>query len=106
MPTKQTCSLEYLGLEAPGALQPDTKLVGHVENISEEALAIIKAFDSVVFMNFARCSPVISAAQLAKECPLKSLHTYSRAAFICCGALLVCHRSLLSCYNEIVREQQ
>lgn len=57
----------------------------------------IKAFDSMVFMNFARCSPVTSAAWPVKQCPQKSLRTYARAAFICCDALLVCHRSLLSC---------
>lgn len=79
---------------------------GNVENISEEVLAKIKAFDSMVFKNFARCSPVTSAARLAKQCPQKSLRTCARAALICRDALLVCHRSLLSCYNEVVREQQ
>lgn len=44
----------------------------------------IKAFDSVVFMNFAQCSPVTSAAWLVKQRPQKSLRTYARAAFICC----------------------
>lgn len=31
---------------------------------------------------------------------------YARAAFICYDVLLVCLRSLLSCDNEVVREQQ
>lgn len=63
MSTKQTCLVEFLGLEALGASQPHTKLAGHAEDISKEVLVKTEAFDSV-FLNFAQRSPVSSAARL------------------------------------------